>query len=67
MTNGNGNCMKNDSDDLQNYYSPCKSIEDADMAFYSPISSKSTSPERETFAHDDDNEIVRKCWIILLN
>ncbi|KAK0158184.1 hypothetical protein PV328_009219 [Microctonus aethiopoides] len=64
VRNGNGNCVKNDSDDLQNYYSPCKSIEDADMAFYSPISSKSTSPERETFAHhDDDNEIVQQSRI----
>lgn len=48
----NGNCMNKTSDELQDYYSPCKSIEDADTAFYSPISSKSTSPEREVTAHD---------------
>ncbi|XP_053594638.1 uncharacterized protein LOC103568278 isoform X3 [Microplitis demolitor] len=42
--NGNENVISKNSDDSQDYYSP-KSIEDGETAFYSPLSSKSSSPE----------------------
>ncbi|XP_044582628.1 uncharacterized protein LOC123263733 isoform X4 [Cotesia glomerata] len=49
--NGNEHLIKKYSEESQDYYSP-KSTEDGDTAFYSPLSSKSSSPE----PIDNDND-----------
>ncbi|CAD6222272.1 GSCOCG00000884001-RA-CDS [Cotesia congregata] len=55
--NGNEHLIKKYSEESQDYYSP-KSNEDGDTAFYSPLSSKSSSPE--PIDNDNDNDRPNK-------
>ncbi|XP_074112953.1 uncharacterized protein LOC141536375 [Cotesia typhae] len=55
--NGNEHLVKKYSEESQDYYSP-KSTEDGDTAFYSPLSSKSSSPE--PIDNDNDREYIIK-------